>query len=155
VRKTAKTPDEGERAVAELQATFTRNLQRANRFQWSLTSPFHDEDVSIAVFGGDCSLTEGHAVLEDTETGPKLAFRPGDVQQKVPGMDYDRLMLEPGDSLVTRSSEVARESEDPGKPRHAFNFFPQSQSFFLCESHDKLTNNVYFQDNLLYFLLSR
>ena len=155
VRAPAKRPEDGERAVTDLQATFVRNLERARRFQWSLTSPFQNEDVSIAVFGGDCSLTEGHAVLEDTATGPKLAFRPGDVQKKVPGMDYESLMLEPGDSLVTRSSEVARESADPGKPRHAFNFFPQSQSFFLCESHDKLTNNVYFQDNLLYFLLSR
>ena len=155
VRASAKTPDEGERAVADLQATFTRNLQRANRFQWSLTSPFHSEDVSIAVFGGDCALTEGHAVLESTDKGPRLAFRPGDVQKKMPGVDYEDLMLEPGDTLVTRSSELARESNDPGKPRHAFNFFPQAQSFFLCESHDQLTTNVYFQDNLLYFLLSR
>ena len=64
-------------------------------------------------------------------------------------------MLEPGDTLVTRSSQLARESDDPGKPRRAFNFFPHAQSFFLCESHDQLTTNVYFQDNLLYFLLSR
>jgi pimeloyl-ACP methyl ester carboxylesterase len=155
VRDSAKTPAEGEQAVAALQAAFTQNLERANKFQWSLTSPFHSEDVSIAVFGGDCALTEGHAVLEQTDSGPQLAFRPGDVRKKVPGVDYEDLMLEPGDTLVTRASEVARESDDPGKPRHAFNFFPQAQSFFLCESHDTLTSNVYFQDNLLYFLLSR
>jgi pimeloyl-ACP methyl ester carboxylesterase len=155
VRASAKTPAEGERAVADLQATFTRNLERANKFQWSLTSPFRSEDVSIAVFGGDCALTEGHAVLEQTDSGPQLAFRPGDIHKKTPGVDYEDLMLEPGDTLVTRSSELARESDDPGRPRHAFNFFPQAQSFFLCESHDQLTTNVYFQDNLLYFLLSR
>ena len=155
VRATAKLPADGERAVADLQATFEHNLERARKFQWALTPPFLDQDVSVAIFGGDCSLTEGHAVLEQTVGGPKLAFRPGDVQKKLPGVDYEDLMLEPGDTLVTRSSEVARESNDPGKPRHAFNFFPAAQSFFLCESHDQLTTNVYFQDNLLYFLLSR
>jgi pimeloyl-ACP methyl ester carboxylesterase len=155
VRASAKTPAEGAQAVAELQATFVRNLERARRFQWSLTSPFHDEDVDIAVFGGDCQLTEGHAVLEQTAAGPALAFHAGDVRNKVPGVNYGKLMLEPGDGLVTRASEVARESDDPGLPRHAFNFFPMAQSFFLCESHDQLTTNTYFQDNLLYFLLSR
>jgi hypothetical protein len=28
------------------------------------------------------------------------------------------------------------------------------QSFFLCEKHEMLTANPYFEDNLLYFLLS-
>ena len=32
---------------------------------------------------------------------------------------------------------------------------PIRGSFFLCESHGRLTHNLYFQDNLLYFLLSR
>ncbi len=32
---------------------------------------------------------------------------------------------------------------------------PVSQTFFLCESHGRLTHNLYFQNNLLYFLLSR
>lgn len=155
VRAAAASPAAGEQALTDLQATFLRNLERAKKFQWSLTSPFRNDDVSIAAFGGDCSLTEGHAVLETTATGARLAFHPGDVQHKQPKLDYGRLMLEPGDGLVTRASQVARESADPGQPRHAFNFFPQSQSFFLCEAHDRLTGNIYFQDNLLYFLLSR
>jgi pimeloyl-ACP methyl ester carboxylesterase len=155
VRASAKTPAEGERALAELQASFVRNLERARRFQLALTPPFASDQVSVAMFGGDCALTEGHAVLETGADGQTLAFRPGDVQKKVPGVHYDQLMLEPGDTLVTRSSQLARESDDPGKPRRAFNFFPHAQSFFLCESHDQLTTNVYFQDNLLYFLLSR
>ena len=155
VLASAKTPDDGARALAELQATFTRNLERAGRFQRALGSPFRSDEVSIAMFGGDCALTEGHAVLETDAAGARMAFRPGDVENKLPGVDYDKLMLEPGDTLVTRSSQLARESGDPAAPGRAFNFFPQAQNFFLCEAHEKLTTNVYFQDNLLYFLLGR
>ena len=36
-----------------------------------------------------------------------------------------------------------------------FHTLPIAQTFFLCESHGRLTHNLYFQDNLLYFLLSR
>ena len=33
--------------------------------------------------------------------------------------------------------------------------FPIAQSFFLCERHDQLSVNPYFQNNLLNFLLAR
>ena len=36
-----------------------------------------------------------------------------------------------------------------------FHRLPVMQTFFLCESHETLTSNTYFQNNLLYFLLSR
>ena len=64
-------------------------------------------------------------------------------------------MLEPGDGLVTRTSQTAR--RPPGVDREAdgFHMLPVRGSFFLCESHGRLTHNLYFQDNLLYFLLSR
>jgi hypothetical protein len=32
---------------------------------------------------------------------------------------------------------------------------PISQSFFLCETHDQLSVNAYFQNNLLNFLLAQ
>jgi pimeloyl-ACP methyl ester carboxylesterase len=155
VQASAKTPADAAGALAELQATFARNLDRAKGFHRVLSPPFRSDEVSIAMFGGDCALTEAHAVLEPGADGVHMAFRPGDVQNKQPGVDYDKLMLEPGDRLVTRSSQLARESGDPAVPGRAFNFFPQAQNFFLCESHEKLTTNVYFQDNLLYFLLGR
>jgi hypothetical protein len=63
-------------------------------------------------------------------------------------------MIEPGDGLVTRSSQLARRPAgvDPG--RDDFHMLPTTQTFFLCESHGRLTHNPYFQNNLLYFLLS-
>ena len=36
-----------------------------------------------------------------------------------------------------------------------FHPLPIAQTFFLCESHGRLTHNAYFQNNLLYFLLGR
>lgn len=168
VRASADTPEAGDRAVADLQATFTRNLQRALRFQWALTAPYPAAGVETAVFGGDCELTGARALLAQDGRGSYLVFRPaetgpsriGDPNQKPPArgkdrIDYERLLAAPGDGLVTRASQVARADEDPSQPRHQFNFFPIAETFFLCESHVHLTANPYFQDNLLYFLLAR
>ena len=155
VRGSVSDPAEGERVLADLQATFVRNLHRALRFQWALTAPFQPGDVEIAVFGGDCEMTSSRAVLVKDDAGSRLVFRPSEARKFNGDLDFERLLLEPGDGLVTRSSQVSRETIDPGRPRHDFNFFPITQTFFLCEKHDQLTVNTYFQNNLLYFLLSQ
>ena len=157
------TPAEGEKALAELQATFVHNLHRAERLQWALTAPFPAQNVEIAVFGGDCEPTPGHAILLNDAQRSRLVFRPGQVEpnrigeprKKRGGLDYEHLMFEPGDGMVTRSSQVAREPIDRDRARDDFHVLPISQTFFLCESHGRLTHNLYFQNNLLYFLLSR
>ena len=69
-------------------------------------------------------------------------------------LDYDRLMLEPGDGTVTKASLLARQSVDPDVARHRYSFFPLRHSLFLCESHGHLTGNIHFQNNLLESLLS-
>jgi hypothetical protein len=166
VRASGDTPAAGDHAVAELQAQFEHNLMRAKRFQWALTAPYDADGVETAVFGGDCEMTAAKALLVQDGNGSHLVFRPAETgpsrigdpnrtpKRKDP-IDYERLLAEPGDGLVTRASQVARADEDPGKPRHDFNFFPIAETFFLCESHAHLTSNPYFQDNLLYFLLAR
>jgi pimeloyl-ACP methyl ester carboxylesterase len=68
--------------------------------------------------------------------------------------DYDSLMLEPGDGIVTKASLLARESLDSSVTRHRFIDFPLDYPLFLCEKHDALTGNETFQDNLLHALLS-
>lgn len=70
-------------------------------------------------------------------------------------VDYDSLMLEPGDGVVTNASLLARQTLDLSIPRHKYSFFPLNYSFFLCEHHDQLTGNISFQDNLLHALLNR
>ena len=162
VRDSMATAAEGERALAGLQAAFVHNLHRADRLQRALTATLPARNVEIAVFGGDCEPTLGHAVLQHDSAGSRLVFRPGQVVapdragepgEKGDKPDYERLMFEPGDGLVTRTSQVGR--LPPDSNRDGFHMLPISQSFFLCESHGRLTHNLYFQNDLLYFLLSR
>jgi hypothetical protein len=161
VREAASAGQSGEAAVQELQARFERNLERARRMQLALSAPLPALDVEVAVFGGDCESTPGHAILLDDANGGHLVFRPGQVD--LPGgraagggrRDYEQLMLEPGDGLVTRTSQTARRPAGVSADDEGFHMLPIRQSFFLCESHGRLTHNLFFQDNLLYFLLSR
>ena len=159
VRASLATAPEGEQALVSLQATFVHHLHRAERLQWALSAPFPTDKVDIAAFGGDCEPTAGHAVLVEDGKGSHLVFDPAQVTANRPGarngMDYARLMLEPGDGLVTRTSQIARQPAGVDPAHRQFNRLPISESFFLCESHGRLTHNLYFQNNLLNFLLSR
>jgi pimeloyl-ACP methyl ester carboxylesterase len=145
LEKQSKSAEEAKARQAVLQDTFAGHLVRAERFQASLTTPFNSEGIRMAAFGGDCKLTPSHAVLDETDGKAFLAFKAKEVANKVPGIDYDYLMLAPGDGLVTRDSQDASQ----------YSFLPLRQNFFLCEQHEFLVNNPYFQNNLLYFLMAR
>lgn len=154
-RVLAAAPDHatGALQMAELQSYFVRHLDRAEALQLALSEPIRSNGVEVAVFGGDCTLTPGRAVLERTDAGERLVVRPEEVRARVEGVDYERLLLQPGDGLVTRDSQLGR-GRVPGMGA-AYDTFPFAQSFFLCERHDQLSVNPYFQNNLLYFLLAR
>jgi pimeloyl-ACP methyl ester carboxylesterase len=142
--------------VAALQRLFEAHLERARRFVWSLSvRPEKDAGVRIVVFGGDCQLTPARLVVEEIDGASAVRLYPDDIERPVAGVDYGRLMLEPGDNQVTKPSLLAREKLDPTAERHRWLFFPLAYSFFLCEEHQRLTGNISFQDNLLNVLLSR
>lgn len=147
-------PEEGAAYLALLRRYFDKHLERARRFVWSLTVPVPAPGVRYVVFGGDCDLTPARFVVEELDGESHLRLWPDDIRRPVPGVDYGRLMLEPGDGVVTKASLLAREALDPAVPRHEYSFFPMNFAFFLCESHDALTGNINFQDNLLHALLS-
>lgn len=154
-RVLAAAPDHetGALQMAELQSFFVRHLDRGKHLQLALNQPIHSNGVEVAVFGGDCTLTPGRAVLERDDKGERLVVRPEDVKVRMPGVDYERLLMLPGDGLVTRESQLGRglvEGVGAG-----YDTFPFAQSFFLCERHDQLSVNPYFQNNLLNFLLAR
>ncbi|MGH8109866.1 MAG: esterase/lipase family protein [Arenimonas sp.] len=145
IEKQSETPEQAKAKVAILQKTFSDHLLRAERFQASLTTPFQADGIRMAAFGGDCELTPNRVILDEVDGKPFLALRAKDIVNKVPGVDYEYLMMAPGDGLVTRDSQDASQ----------YSFLPLRQSFFLCEQHEFLVNNTYFQNNLLYFLLAR
>ena len=145
IEKQSASPEEAAAKLKILQETFAKHLLRAERFQSSLTVPILHNGIRMAAFGGDCELTASRAVLDESNGKPVLAFREKEIVNKVSGIDYDYLMMAPGDGLVTRDSQDANQ----------YSFLPLRQSFFLCERHEFLVNNPYFQKNLLYFLLAR
>ena len=152
---------DGQRQVALLQDYFAKRIERARRFVWSLTyNASQNAPVRLVVFGGDCTLTPARVVEEreraSTPDGRAVArLLPNDIQAPEPGVDYSRLMLEPGDGEVTKPSLLARQSLDPTVSRSDDVFFPLAYAFFLCVDHERLTGNINFQDNLLNVLLER
>src|SRR5581483_3118861 len=155
IRKGYKDPAQADAYIATLQAYFVRTLERARRFIWSITFEEPVSPVKLVVFGGDCVLTPARAVIEPDGAETRARLFPQEVQHKAPGVDYARLMLEPGDGEVTKPSLLARQSLNPVAPRSDALFFPLAWSFFLCENHERLTGNINFQDNLLNVLLTR
>jgi pimeloyl-ACP methyl ester carboxylesterase len=148
-------PDEGRARVELLKRYFHKHIERGRRFMWSLTVDMDRVPWRLVVFGGDCTLTPARMVVEEVDNSYQLHLEPGDIDRPRAGIDYARLMLEPGDGAVTKASLLARESLDPAVPRHKWSFFPLHYPLFLCEDHGQLTTNLFFQDNLLNFLLDR
>lgn len=145
---------DGDRYLAAFERYFERRLERARRFTWSLSVATPEPELRPIVFGGDCELTPARLLVEEIRGESVLRLWPSQIRHAVPGIDYDALMLEPGDGTVTKASLLARSALDPSRPRHRYVDFPLAFSFLLCERHDRLTGNVSFQDNLLHALLS-
>ena len=137
-----------------LERYFHKHLERGRRFVWSLTVPVPEPEYELIVFGGNCDLTPARLLVEERDGDSVLRLWPGQVQDRRAGIDYEALMLEPGDGVVTKASLLARQTLDPTVERHRYSDFPLDYAFFLCESHDRLTGNIHFQDNLLHALLS-
>ena len=130
-------------------------LERARRFVWSLTVENPASPYELVVFGGDCNLTPARIVIEDVGDESHVRLWPDEIRAPREGVDYEALMLEPGDGSVTKASLLARSTLDPSIPRHRFSDFPLNYSVMFCEDHGQLTGNLTFQDNLLHILLSR
>ena len=146
---------EGEAYLATFERYFEKNLERARRFIWALSIPLPAMHPKLLVFGGTCSLTSARIIVEEVHGESMVRMYPEQMTQPVAGVDYDSIVLEPGDGSVTKASLLGRNTLDPSVKKSAYIHVPISQSFFLCESHNSLTSNLNFQDNLLNNLLSR
>ncbi len=155
ILKKYATLEEGEAYLELLERYFEKHLERARRFVWSLTVPLPETPYKLIVFGGDCHMTPARLLVEEVDGISEVRLYPDEIKNPLAGIDYETLMLEPGDGTVTKASLLARESLDPSVPRHKYSFFPLDYPIFLCELHDQLTSNIIFQDNLLHSLLSQ
>lgn len=145
----------GEKHLLTFERYFEKNLERARRFVWSLSIPLPEKHPKLIIFGGGCSLTAARIIVEEVGGQSMVRMFPEEITQPVDGVDYDALLLEPGDGSVTKASLLGRNTLDPSVKRHKYINVPIKQSFFLCVSHNSLTGNLNFQDNLLNTLLTR
>lgn len=155
ILKQFKDPERGHAYLNLIHRYFEKHLERARRFVWSLSVPIEEFPISYVVFGGDCELTPARIIVEEVSGESVVRLYPGNIINRVPNIDYQALMLEPGDGRVTKPSLLARQTLDPTVPRHRYSFFPLDYSVMFCDDHERLTGNINFQDNLLNILLSR
>ena len=144
---------EAQRYLRTLEKFFEKQLRRGRNFHRALSVPLERLTVRYVVFGGDCELTPARCLIEQVNGKTVVKLLPGEVVNRVPGIDYRRLMLEPGDGRVTKPSLLARNALDPSVPGMDSDTFPLAYSVFLCVEHSQLTRDISFQDNLLNVLL--
>jgi hypothetical protein len=145
---------EGRRYLALLREYHARHLRRGRRFMESLAVTGGADDVRPFIFGGDCERTLARMVAEEVDGRLVARDRVRAIARPVDDVDYEAVMFEPGDSVVTRSSLLGRRTLDIAAPRSEVESLQVAHSVFLCERHQQLTGNPTFQDNLLNVLLS-
>jgi hypothetical protein len=145
---------EGRRALAVLREFLAHHLARGRRFLEALSVPAPGMEPPLYVFGGDCELTLARIVIEDLGDRYAGRERVQAITAPVPGVDYEAVMFEPGDAVVTRTSLLGRRTLNVAAPREEIESAAITHSVFLCEQHQRLTGNPSFQDNLLNALLS-
>ena len=144
----------GRRYLEILESYMEKHLLRGRNFMLLLSRQSDDRDVTPYVFGGDCNATVARLIIEKQFN--KLIAReyPDTIIGSRLGIDYDDLIHDPGDSVVTRDSLLGRYE---GKPINGYDSISPmmfSHSVFLCEKHQSLTGNATFQNNLLHTLFN-
>lgn len=142
-----------EERLRSMRAFLASALERARRLHDALEAEVPDPPpLRFFAFGGDCIPTPARAmILPDDRGGYRTIIDPAEVPSRLRTPEIERLMSEPGDGSVTRSSFLAMKTTgeriSPG--------LQLDYALFLCDRHRNLTENVTFQDNLLHFLLYR
>jgi hypothetical protein len=89
--------------------------------------------------------------LENVGGQIMIRLDPDEIHERIPGVDYEALMLEPGDGSVTKASLLARDCLSPDARQPGF--FPIAYAVSICRSHADLPSDITFRDNLLNILL--
>lgn len=136
--------------LSVLEAYLAKHLQRGRLFHQSLSGPPQADEPRPYVFGADCTPTAARLVLDLASGGYRAYERVEQIPASIAGTDYQAMIHDPGDGVVTRSSLMGRA---PRGERVDAESLEIVNSVFLCEAHQYLTSNPTFQDNLLFTLL--
>lgn len=134
--------------VAVLELAFLGRLERARQFREAIRSAPLPTELSYHTIGGDCRPTVARLMLERVAGQWHGRARPDTLRWRRPGLDYERLMLEPGDGTVTRASAAGQ----PTWPLTAGSASISSgarDARFVCASHNQLVANLDCQRALL------
>lgn len=145
----------GERYLSILEHYLARHLSRGRNFMMLMATQSGPEDVMPYVFGGDCEPTLVRIVVEEVRGKMMARERPEAINKPVTDIDYENLMYAPGDSVVIRASLLGRCEHSPYSRCTGINRMHLAHSVFMCEKHQTLTGNFYFQNNILHTLLQK
>ena len=142
----------GRRYLAVLREYLALSLQGGRRFAESFATGPDPASVPTWVFGGDCEPTLARLVGESVGGRLMPRERVVDIAMPLPGVDYQAVMHEPGDTVVTRASLLGRRDNQVAGPPTAQESLRAGAAVFFCEHHQQLTGNPVLQDNLLHAL---
>lgn len=137
--------------VAASEQHFEKNLARAYNFHKALSIPVTSSPTKYIILGGDCHFTPDTCLLEEVDGKYQVRLHPDEINNPLPDVDYDRLMLAPGDGTVTKLSLLARDTFARDVSEQGF--FPIDQIVFVCDRHNRLPGNFTFRNNILNALL--
>ncbi len=151
IRGEASSRKAGLARLALLERGFDARLGRARDFRSAVRAAPVPRSVRYYSIGGDCRPTQARLLVETVHGRPTVRSRPEDVRNRREDLDYDRLMLEMGDGMVTRASAACRPAWPVGNPPTdpAEDWRWQR---FVCASHNQLVVNIDCQRALLHAL---
>jgi pimeloyl-ACP methyl ester carboxylesterase len=134
---------------------FEKRLKRGRGFVWSLMVPAEPVPlVRPLLLGGDCVPTPRRLVFENIGGESVARLRPEQILLPAPGIDYESLMFEPGDGIVTRASLVSLQNLSREVPQYEQQGLAHEQAVFVCAEHDALTSDDRLLDALIEHLLA-
>jgi pimeloyl-ACP methyl ester carboxylesterase len=149
VRRKAGGGARGRARVGLLERGFELRLAHALQFRAAIRSAAIPEEVAYYTIGGDCRPTQARLLVELPGGNPAVRVWPKDIRARRVALDYDRLMLEHGDGMVTRSSSACSAGW-PGKGRSPAVLAEDWRwQRYVCASHNKLVVNIDCQRALL------
>ncbi len=137
-------------------------LTRAKRFHEALNA-YTAKRVSVGMFliGSDCSATlDAMVIYKDAktdrwETLTKASSFRNSKGVKITSDQLKSILYSPGDGNVTRRSLMAGTIGANRKNSILFDSaLPLTSALFICEDHEKITNNPTIQNNVLTALVS-